>query len=151
MLTPNMKEMALLERRTRLERRRNAELGACLAKWRSRINSVELLLMEAATDDDVPSPAESDQASPVGLSANALEGKAKRERKEGMMGVVRQTLRHQEGFFTARTLAGFINKTKRISVTQRGISRLLRSLHKLGEIRLVAKGKGRKPHTYLKL
>jgi hypothetical protein len=146
-----MDQEALIERRTRLERRRNAELGACLAKWRSSINSVDLLLRAAAIVDDVSSPTESGQASPVRLLANALEGTAKREPKESMMEVVRQTLHHHQGFLTARTLAELINKTERISVTARGISPLLRSLCKLGEIRLVEKGKGRKPHMYLKL
>ena len=146
-----MDQKALIERRTQLERRRNAELGACLAKWRSSINSVDLLLREAATDDDVTSQTTPGQASPVRVLASALEGKVEWERKVSLMEVVRQTLRHHEGFFSARTLVEFINKIKRISVTERGISRLLRSLHKLGEIRLVEKGKGRKPHMYLKL
>ena len=66
------------------------------------------------------------------------------------MEVVRQTLEQNRGFFTARMLVEFINKTKPISVTARGISHPLRSLCKLGEIRLVERGNGRKPRMYLK-
>lgn len=66
------------------------------------------------------------------------------------MEVVRQTLEQNQGFFTARMLVEFINKTKPISVTARGIGRPLRSLCKLGEIRLVEKGNSRKPQMYLK-
>ena len=67
------------------------------------------------------------------------------------MELVRQTLQHNRGFFTARMLVEFIKKTKPISLTERGISHPLWNLRKLGEIRLVEKGKGRKPHMYLKL
>jgi len=72
-------------------------------------------------------------------------------RKEGVMEFVRQALEHNQGFFTARMLVEFINKTKPISVTGRCMSRPLWSLRELGEIRLVEKGRGGKPHLYLKL
>jgi hypothetical protein len=145
-----MDQKALIERRTQLERRRDAELRACGAKWRSRINSVDLLLRAAATADDLASQTKPGQASPAGVPANSLERNGKRDRKEGAMEVVRQTLEQNQGFFTARMLVEFINKTKPISVTARGIGRPLRSLCKLGEIRLVEKGNGRKPQMYLK-
>ena len=66
------------------------------------------------------------------------------------MEVVRQALEQNQGFFTARVLAEFINKTMSISVTGRHISYPLRSMRKHGEIRLVEKGNGRKPQMYLK-
>jgi hypothetical protein len=67
------------------------------------------------------------------------------------MEVVRRTLRHNQGFFTARTLAELINQTQGVSVTDGRISRLLRRLRTLDEIKLVETGKGRKPHMYFKL
>jgi hypothetical protein len=146
-----MDQKALIKRRTQLERRRDAELRTCRAKWRSRINSVDLLLKAAAAADDITSPTKPGQASPVAVCANALGERVKRDRKEGAMELVRQTLQHNRGFFTARMLVEFINKTKPISVTAQAISHPLWSLHKRGEIRLVEKGNGRKPHLYLKL
>jgi hypothetical protein len=145
-----MDQEALIERRTQLERRRDAELRACGAKWRSRINSVDRLLRAAAAAADLASQTKPGQASPVAVPATPLEGNGKRDRKEGAMEVVRQTLEQNRGFFTARMLVEFINKTKSISVTGRDISYPLRSLRKLGEIRLVEKGNGRKPQMYLK-
>ena len=73
------------------------------------------------------------------------------DRKQGVMEVVRQTLECNRGFFTARMLVEFINKAKPIFLTGRDISHSLWHLRKLGEIKLVEKGKGRKPHLYVKL
>ena len=67
------------------------------------------------------------------------------------MEAVRQTLKRKRGFFTATALVEFINKTMPISVTAQGISHPLCTLRKLGEIRLVEKGNGRKPHMYMTL
>jgi hypothetical protein len=146
-----MDEKALIKRRTQLERRRDAELRACRAKWRSRINSVDLLLRAAATADDNTPPTKRGRASPAAVSANGREGKVKPNGKEGALKVVRRILQRNRGFFTARTLVEVINRTRPISITAQGISQPLWSLRKLGEIRLVEKGNGRKPHMYLKL
>jgi hypothetical protein len=67
------------------------------------------------------------------------------------MEVVRQTLKRKRGFFTARALVELINNTMSISFTAQGISHHLWSLRKLGEIKLVEKGNGRKPHMYMTL
>lgn len=147
----NMDHKALIERKAQLARRRDAELRACRAKWRRRINSVDLLLRAAASPNDITSQTKPGQACPIAVFANALEGKVNGDRKKGVMEVVRQTLRHNRGFFTTRALVEFINQTQSCSVTEREISHPLWSLRKLGEIRLVEKGKGRKPHMYLKL
>ena len=66
------------------------------------------------------------------------------------MGVVQQTLRQNRGFFTAKALVGFINKTQACSVTGRDVRHPLRILRKRGEIRLIERGNGTKPHLYLK-
>ena len=146
-----MDQKALIKRRTKLKRRRDAELRACRTRWRSRINSVDRSLRAAASVADLASQTKRRQALPVAVSANALEGKVKRDHKERAMKVVRQTLRHSRGFFTARTLVEHINKTMSISVTAQGISHPLWTLRKLGEIKLVEKGNGRKPHMYMTL
>ena len=67
------------------------------------------------------------------------------------MEVVQQTLQRNRGFFTAKTLVELINRTRPASVTRGDIVYLLRRLRTLGEIILVDKGKGRKPHMYLKV
>jgi hypothetical protein len=146
-----MDPKALRARRTQFKKRRDAELRACQAKWRRRINSVDRSLRAAAAADGIMAETKSGQASQVAVLAKALEGKANGDRKKGMLEVVRQTLRHSQGFFTARALVEFINQTLSCSVTEREISHPLWSLRKLGEIRLVEKGKGRTPHMYLKL
>src|ERR1035441_10103360 len=146
-----MDQKALIKRRKRLERRRDAELRACSAKWRSRLNSVDRLLRKADFAADLVSRGKPRRAPRVTVSANALEGKVKRDRKEGAMKAVRQTLKRKRGFFTAKALVEFINKTMPISVTAQGISHPLWTLRKLGEIRLVEKGNGRKPHMYMTL
>src|ERR1035437_1930697 len=87
-----MDEKVLIKRRTRLERRRDAELRACRAKWRSRLNTVDRLLRVADFAADLVSRGKPRRALPVALSANVLEGKVKRDRKEGAMKAVRQTL-----------------------------------------------------------
>jgi hypothetical protein len=109
------------------------------------------LLRAAATADDLASRGKPHRAPPVVVSANALDGKVKRDRKEHAMEAVRQTLKRKRGFFTARALVELINKTMPISVTAQGISHPLWTLRKLGEIRLVEKGNGRKPHMYMTL
>ncbi len=91
------------------------------------------------------------QASPIAAFADALKGTVNGHRKETAMEVVRHTLRHNQGFFTARTLARFINRTKPFAVTERSIRNPLCRLRKLGEIKLVERGFGRKPHIYVKL
>ena len=146
-----MDQKALRERRAQLETRRDAELRACRAKWRRRISSVDRLLRAAAAADGIMVETRSGQACPVTVLANALKGKVNGDRKEGVMELVRQTLQHNQGFFTAKALVEFINQTLSCSVTEREISHPLWSLRKLGEIRLVEKGKGRTPHMYLKL
>src|ERR1035441_3362415 len=146
-----MDHKALTKRRTKLKRRRDAELRACRAKWRSRINSVDRSLRAAASAGDLASQTKPRRAPPVTVSANTLEGKVKRDRKEGAMEAVRQTLKRKRGFFTARALVEFINKTMPISVTAQGISHPLWTLRKLVEIRLIEKGNGRKPHMYMTL
>src|ERR1039458_1695553 len=146
-----MDQKALIKRRTKLKRRRDAELRACSAKWRSRINSVDRSLRAAASAADLASQTKPRQAFPVAVSVNALEGKVKRDRKERAMDAVRQTLKRKRGFFTARALVEFINKTMPIFVTAQGISHPLWTLRRLGEIRLVEKGNGRKPHMYMTL
>jgi hypothetical protein len=145
-----MDRKALLRRRRQLERQRDAELRACRAKWRSRINSVDRLLRAAATTVDTTSQAKPVQASLVAAFANALKGKAKWDRKEGVMEVVQRVLQHKRGFFTARTLVELINETRPFSVTMWDIGHPLWDLRRLGEIKLVEKGCGRKPHMYLK-
>jgi hypothetical protein len=142
-----MNRLALMKRRAQLERQRDAELRVCRAKWRSRINSIDRLLRAAAIAYDATPQTKPSQAAGVAASANALEGIVNGD----MMAVIRQTLQHNRGFFTRRTLVEFINQTQPCSVTERGISHSLWSLRQLGEIRLVEKGNGRKPHTYLKL
>src|ERR1017187_10563361 len=146
-----MDKKPLIKRRTRLKRRRDAELRACRAKWRSRINSVDRSLRAAASAADLASQTKPRRAPQVAVSASVLEGKVKRDRKEGAMKAVRQTLRRKRGFFTARALVEFINKTMPISVTAQGIRHPIWCLRKLGEIRLVEKGNGRKPHMYMTL
>ena len=111
---------------------------------------MDRLLRTAATADGLTSRTKAGQASPIAAAANALKGKVNGHRKEAVMELVRQTLRHNRGFFTARTLVQFINRTKPFSVTEPGIRNLLCRLLKLGEIRLAEKGNGRKPHMYLK-
>ena len=145
-----MDEKALIKRRTQLERQRDAELRACRAKWRSRINSVDRLLRAAATAGGATSQTKPGKASSIAVPANSLEGKVNGDRKKGVMEVVQQTLQHHRGFFTARALVELINRTKPGAVTVRDIGHLLWRLRMLGEIRLVEKGNGRKPHMYLK-
>jgi hypothetical protein len=147
----NMNQAALIKRRTELAMRRDAELRACRAKWRSRINSIDLLLKTAATAADSASPTKPGHASSVAVCANGNRRKGKRDGTEGALELVRRTLQRKRGFFTARTLVEFINQSRPTSVTGRGISQPLWSLRQLGEIRLVEKGNGRKPHMYLKL
>lgn len=84
------------------------------------------------------------------MSAYSLEGKANGDRKQGVMEVVQQTLRQNRGFFTAKALVKFINKSQACAVTGRDIRRPLRILRKRGEIRLIERGNGMKPHLYLK-
>jgi hypothetical protein len=146
-----MNRKALLKRRRRFERQRDAELRRRRARWRSRINSVDRLLRAAAAADEVRRQAKAGQASRFAAWANALAGKVNGDRKEGVMALVRHTLQHNRGFFTARTLVEFINQTQPGSVTERDIRNPLCSLRKLGEIRLVERASGRKPQTYLSL
>jgi hypothetical protein len=146
-----MDEKALTKRRTVLERQRDAELRACRAKWRCRINSVDKLRSAATTGGGARSQTKPGEASPIGVAASSLAGKVNGERREGVMEVVQQTLQHKRGFFTARTLVELINRTSPGSVTVGDIGHLLWRLRTLGDIRLVEKGNGRKPHMYLKV
>ncbi len=66
------------------------------------------------------------------------------------MEVVRHTLQHNRGFFTGRALVELINKTVPLSVTAREINHPLWILRRLGEIKLVERGSGGKPHMYFK-
>jgi phenylalanyl-tRNA synthetase beta subunit len=66
------------------------------------------------------------------------------------MEVVGQTLQHNRGFFTGKALVELINKSVPFSVTAREINHPLCILRRLGQIRLVEKGQGRKPRMYLK-
>jgi hypothetical protein len=149
--TLNMDKKALLRRKRRLERQRDAELRAYRAKWRSRINSVDRLLRAVTTADEVGRQTKPGQATRLAALATALEGKANGDRKEGVMALVRHTLQHNRGFFTARTLVEFINQTQPCCVTERDIRLPLRRLRKLGAIRVVERGTGRKPQIYLNL
>jgi hypothetical protein len=108
------------------------------------------LLRAAATADDLTSQTKPSQASRVAAFANALEGKVNGARKEGVMEVVRQTLQHNRGFFTGKALVELINQSVPFSVTAREINHPLWILRRLGEIRLVERGCGRKPHMYFK-
>lgn len=146
-----MDRTALLARRKRLQRQRDAELRACRAKWRIRINSVDRLLRAPTTAHHIASGTRPKRASRLAVVAGALERDARGDRKQGVMEVVRQTLRHTQGVFTARTLVQFINQTRPFSVTERGILNPLYRLRKLGEIKLVERGDSRKPHMYLKI
>jgi hypothetical protein len=146
-----MDRKALLARRKRLQRQRDAELRAFRARWRRRLNSVDRLVRAPATTGGITSRTKPGLAFPVAAFANALKGKVNGHRKQGVMEVVRQTLRHNRGFFTARTLVQFINQTRPFSVTERGIRKPLSRLCTLGEIKLVERGNGRKPHMYAKL
>ena len=145
-----MDRKKLLERRAQLQRRRDAELRRCRAKYRDRINAVNRLL-RAPARAQAPAPrAYRSPGSRLAASADALEGKVNGARKEGVMEVVRHTLQHNRGFFTGRTLVELINKTIASSVTAREINRALWTLCTLGEIKLVERGSGGRPHLYFK-
>jgi hypothetical protein len=109
------------------------------------------MLKAAANAGKMTRPAKPGRASRVAVCPNSLGGKAKQSGIAGTTEIIRRTLRHNRGFFTARILVESINKTSPIPITGRGISHPLRSLLELGEIRLVEKGNGSKPRTYLKL
>jgi hypothetical protein len=83
--------------------------------------------------------------------AKALNGNMKEGRKEGVTKLLRHILDHKRGFFTVPMLVDLINKTKPFSVTRQELSHRLGSLRQLGEIKLVDRGGGGKPHMYLKL
>ena len=140
----------LLRQRKQLARERDAEFRACLAKWRRRISSVDRRLRAAATAENLKSRTTRRKASRDAVFAHALEGKANGERQKAMMTVVRQTLQHMWGFFTARALVELINKSKPFHITERDVNIPLQRLRKLGEIKLVERGRGRKQHMYLK-
>jgi len=146
----NMNRQALIKRKAQLKSRRNAELRVCRAKWRAKIRSVDRLLRASNSRDANIAPTKSRGASRATVSAYSLEGIANGDRKQGVMGVVQQTLRQNRGFFTAKALVGFINKTQACSVTGRDVRHPLRILRKRGEIRLIERGNGTKPHLYLK-
>jgi hypothetical protein len=146
----NMNSQALIERKTQLKSSRNAELRTCRAKWRAKICSIDLLLRASTSRGANTAPAKSRGASRATVSAYSLEGKANGDRKQGVMEVVQQTLRQNRGFFTAKALVKFINKSQACAVTGRDIRRPLRILRKRGEIRLIERGNGMKPHLYLK-
>ena len=146
----NMNRQALIKRKAQLKSRRKAELRVCRAKWRAKISSVDRLLRASNSRDANIAPTKSRGASRATVSAYSLEGIANGDRKQGVMGVVQQTLRQNRGFFTAKALVGFINKTQACSVTGRDVRHPLRILRKRGEIRLIERGNGTKPHLYLK-
>ena len=146
----NMNRQALIKRKAQFKSRRNAELRVCRAKWRAKIRSVDRLLRASNSRDANIAPTKSRGASRATVSAYSLEGIANGDRKQGVMGVVQQTLRQNRGFFTAKALVGFINKTQACSVTGRDVRHPLRILRKRGEIRLIERGNGTKPHLYLK-
>ena len=72
--------------------------------------------------------------------------KDRREKK--VMEAVRATLKTSIGIFNARTLVETINNAGHCSVTERSVSHPLWRLHKLGEIRIIKKGSGRRPTVY---
>ena len=146
----NMNRQVLIKRKAQLKSRRNAELRVCRAKWRAKIRCVDRLLRASNSRDANIAPTKSRGASRATVSAYSLEGIANGDRKQGVMGVVQQTLRQNRGFFTAKALVGFINKTQACSVTGRDVRHPLRILRKRGEIRLIERGNGTKPHLYLK-
>lgn len=145
-----MNRQELLQQRAQLVRQRDAELRACKTKWRKRINNIDLALTAQAASGVAPT-APPGQASLTAAFADAIGAKVQQDRKESILEVVRQTLRDNPGFFTARTLVELINRTKPFILTERNLSNPLWRLRKLGEIRIVATGKGRRPHTYLAL
>jgi hypothetical protein len=72
-------------------------------------------------------------------------------RKEGIMEAVQRALENCSGTFNSRTIVEFINKTQRLSLTERDVANPLWRLRKSGDIRIFEKGKGRKPSTYLRV
>jgi hypothetical protein len=145
-----MNKKALIKRKTQLKSKCDAELRACRAKWRRKINSVDRLLRASATANDIIRQTKSRQGSRSAVAEIGFEGIVNGGQKQGLMEVVRQALRHNQGFFTAKVLVELLNTTQSSSVTAREISPPLRSLYKRGEIRLVERGKGRKSHMYMK-
>jgi hypothetical protein len=81
---------------------------------------------------------------------NSLERGMNGHKTKSLLKIVRQTLRRHRGFFTAKALAEFIGRSRHGAFTESDFRHPLRTLRKLGEIRLVEKGSGRKPHLYLK-
>lgn len=137
-----MDRKALLEQRTRLGRQRDAELKACRANWRRRIDAIDQRLREAGTNSN------SSQSDPHPQAfAEVLDELIEHDRKQGVMELVRRALEDCEGMFTARTLVGLINKDKPSFLSERDVSNPLWRLRKLGEIKIVENGKGRKPHV----
>jgi hypothetical protein len=136
----------LLEQRARLERQRDAELKACRAKWRRMIDVIDQRLKATTAS----SCALGCDHGPARLP-EVLDEVIEEDRKRGVMDVVRQSLENYDGAFTARTLVGIINKNKPSFLTERDVSNPLWRLRKLGIIKIIAKGKGRKPQEYLKI
>ncbi len=110
------------------------------------IDAIDQRLRGAATNNGA---SQSDLHPPA--FAEVLDELIEHDRKQGVMDVVRQTLENYSGTFTARTLVGIINKNKPSFLTERDISNPLWRLRKLGIIKIIAKGKGRKPQEYLKI
>ena len=146
----NMDRLALMKRRTQFERRRDAELRECRTKWRRRINSIDRLLKVSAPAAEIRPQTEPLLDSPAATSP-AHGGTGRAGRKVRVLEVVRQTLQQSQGVFTAKTLVAFINQTQPCAVTERAISQPLSNLRQCGEIRLLEKGRGGKPHTYFEV
>lgn len=145
-----MDKKLLLRQRKQLARARDAEFRACLSKWRRKIDSADRRLSTALTAETLRSQTKRGKASRAVAIAHALEGKANGERQKAMMTVVQHILQHKWGFFTAKALVELINKSIPLRVTERDVSIPLQRLQKLGEIKLIERGRGRKPHMYLK-
>jgi hypothetical protein len=146
-----MEKQVLLKHRRGLQRQRDAELRACRVKWRSRIRSLDRLLRTPASSRVIKRRTRPGLARPIAVVPNALQDHMKRGRKVSVLKLVRYVLRRNQGFFTAATLADLINQTRPFSVTRRDLNQPLGSLRQLGEITLIARGGGRKPHMYMKL
>ena len=138
--TLHMKSDWLRKRRQQLARQQAAELRACRAKWRRRISAVDRLGQGAHTAKGRTARPKPRRPFRFAAFANALHTAVNGERQALIMDVVRRVLHHRRGFFTAETLAAFLNTHHRFSFTEQQISPPLGRLCELGEIKVVEKG-----------
>jgi hypothetical protein len=134
----------LIERKAQLEKQRDAELKGCRAKWRRKLDAIDLLLRESGhSNDDTQAEAQ------AVAFADVLEDTV--EQTTGVVEAIRRTLENVSGIFTTRTLVEVINKTGQFSVTEREVANPLWRMHQAGEISILEKGSGRRPNVYLKI